>query len=218
VVSFSLHQQAGDTGCLIPHLEQLREQVGRLPDNIVADAAYGNEENYAYLGQARVGSYVMYNTFHQEQKTRRKLDRFEASQFAYDERQDVFTCPAGEHLKYRRTVRGVSPNGYVWERRRYEGRACAGCVFKGQCTRGAGNRSIEFSLSLQKLRATARSHLLSEHGQELRARRGVEVESVFGRIKQNWGFRRFMLRGLEKVKVEWGLLCMAHNISKIAAC
>ncbi len=68
------------------------------------------------------------------------------------------------------------------------------------------------------MRTTARSHLLSEHGKELRARRGVEVESVFGRIKQDWGFRRFMLRGLEKVKVEWGLLCIAHNLTKMAAC
>jgi IS5 family transposase len=45
----------------------------------------------------------------------------------------------------------------------------------------------------------------------------VEIEAVFGRLKQNWGFRRFMLRGLEKVSVEWGLLCMAHNMAKLAA-
>ena len=50
----------------------------------------------------------------------------------------------------------------------------------------------------------------------MRARRGVEVEPVFGRIKQNWGFRRFTLRGMEKVNIEWGLLCLAHNIAKLA--
>jgi len=36
-------------------------------------------------------------------------------------------------------------------------------------------------------------------------------------LKQNWGFRRFMLRGLDKVKTEWGILCIAHNLAKIAA-
>lgn len=218
VVGFSLHQQAGDTGCPVPHLEQLRGQVGRLPDNVIADAAYGSEENYAYLGRAGVGSYVKYNTFRQEQKTRRKIDRFEAAQFSYDEQQDAFTCPAGKLLKYSHTERRVSSNGYVCERRLYEGKSCAGCVLRAQCTRGAGNCRIEISLPLQEMRATARSHLLSEHGQELCARRGVEVESVFGRIKHNWGFRRFMLRGLEKVEIEWGLLCIAHNISKLPAC
>jgi len=45
----------------------------------------------------------------------------------------------------------------------------------------------------------------------------VEVESVFGRLKHDWGFRRFRLRGLEKVKVEWGLLCMAHNLATMTA-
>ncbi len=65
-------------------------------------------------------------------------------------------------------------------------------------------------------REQARRNLLSEEGQRLRARRGVEVESVFGRLKHNWGFRRFMLRGLEKVRIEWGLLCIAHNMAKLA--
>jgi len=50
----------------------------------------------------------------------------------------------------------------------------------------------------------------------LRSLRGVEVESVFGRLKQDWGFRRFTLRGMEKVKTEWGLLCIAHNLAKLA--
>jgi hypothetical protein len=43
------------------------------------------------------------------------------------------------------------------------------------------------------------------------------VESVFSRLKHNWGFRRFKLRGVERVKVEWGLLCMAHNLAMIPA-
>jgi hypothetical protein len=45
----------------------------------------------------------------------------------------------------------------------------------------------------------------------------VDVESVFGRLKYNWGFRRFLLRGKEKVNIEWGILSIAHNIAKLAA-
>ncbi len=45
-------------------------------------------------------------------------------------------------------------------------------------------------------------------------RRGIEVESVFGQIKENRRFRRFLLRGLDKVKTEWGLLSIAHNLLK----
>ncbi|MRR31615.1 IS1182 family transposase, partial [bacterium] len=46
VVGFSVHGRSGDTACLIPHLENLRQHLGRLPRNIIADAGYGSEENY----------------------------------------------------------------------------------------------------------------------------------------------------------------------------
>jgi transposase len=42
------------------------------------------------------------------------------------------------------------------------------------------------------------------------------VEAVFGQIKQARGFRQFLLRGIEKVKAEWALICTAHNLAKLA--
>ncbi|HEY5206527.1 MAG TPA: IS1182 family transposase [Roseiarcus sp.] len=41
-------------------------------------------------------------------------------------------------------------------------------------------------------------------------------EPVFGQIKQARGFRQFLLRGLDKVAAEWGLVCLAHNVLKLA--
>ena len=46
------------------------------------------------------------------------------------------------------------------------------------------------------------------------ARKGI-VEPVFGQIKQGRGFRRFSLRGFEKVKAEWALVCATHNLLKM---
>jgi transposase len=42
------------------------------------------------------------------------------------------------------------------------------------------------------------------------------VEPVFGQIKQARGFRQFLLRGIEKVRAEWALICIAHNLTKLA--
>jgi transposase len=42
------------------------------------------------------------------------------------------------------------------------------------------------------------------------------VEPVFGQVKQARGFRQFLLRGIEKVSLEWALICTAHNLNKIA--
>jgi len=42
------------------------------------------------------------------------------------------------------------------------------------------------------------------------------VEPVFGQIKQARGFRQFLLRGFDKVKAKWALICTAHNLGKLA--
>jgi hypothetical protein len=43
------------------------------------------------------------------------------------------------------------------------------------------------------------------------------VEPVFGQIKHARGFRQFLMRGLKKVSAEWAMICIAHNILKLAA-
>jgi hypothetical protein len=40
---------------------------------------------------------------------------------------------------------------------------------------------------------------------------------VFGQIKSARGFRQFLLRGFEKVRHEWGLVCTVHNLGKLVA-
>jgi len=67
-----------------------------------------------------------------------------------------------------------------------------------------------------ELREEAKNNLNSPNGKKLRARRSVEVESVFGDIKANGGVRRFTLRGCIKVDLEFGLHCIGHNFRKLA--
>jgi hypothetical protein len=52
-------------------------------------------------------------------------------------------------------------------------------------------------------------------GRALYARRKVNVEPVFGQIKEVRGFRRFLLRGLDNIRGEWRLVCLTHNLLKI---
>ena len=47
------------------------------------------------------------------------------------------------------------------------------------------------------------------------ARRKVIIEPVFGQIKEGLGFRNFLLRGLAKMKGEWKLVCLTHNLLKL---
>jgi hypothetical protein len=60
-----------------------------------------------------------------------------------------------------------------------------------------------------------RQKLKTEIGRALYKMRKAIVEPVFGQIKQVRGFRRFSLRGIDKVPKEWAFVCMTHNLLKL---
>ena len=77
---------------------------------------------------------------------------------------------------------------------------------------GAGERRLT-----NKPLTAAVAGTLKRAGRRSRYRlRKQTVEPVFGQIKQARGFRQFLLRGLEKVRGEWALICTAHNLLKLA--
>jgi hypothetical protein len=59
VVGYSVHNHSSEPVALIPHLQKLKHQ----PKNVIADAAYGSEENYAHLEKNKLGNYLKYTTF-----------------------------------------------------------------------------------------------------------------------------------------------------------
>jgi len=218
IVNFSLHQKPTDTTTLIPHMETLERLYGILPEQVVADAGYGSEENYAWLDTHGVQAYVKYNMFDVERKRKYRKNQFRIENLAYAPEADVYRCPNEKLLRFAKKKTRLSETGFTSEILVYECEDCSGCPFKEQCHRGKGNRTIEINPRLAAYRSTARERLVSEEGIKLRIRRSTDVESVFGHIKQCRGLRRFLLRGIDKVKTEWGLASLAHNAMKLAAC
>jgi len=221
IVGASVHNQSSDAPCFIPLMERMRLGLKRLPKNASADAAYGSEENYDYLQRQGVENYLKYNTFYQDTHHYRNQDilrkhQFRSDHFEYEETTDQFLCPAKRRLSYLFTSQYKTTNGYLSTRRHYECENCQECPLKSQCTNAKGNRQIQVSFQLREYRRQARENLTSTQGKQRRAQRAVEVETSFGDIKHNMGFRRFHLRGQEKVNTEWLLVCIAHNMRKLA--
>jgi transposase len=69
---------------------------------------------------------------------------------------------------------------------------------------------------VRHMRHLIKKRIQSPHGQWLQRRRQTVAEGAFGFIKQTLGFRRFALRGLQKVQTEWQLICLAFNLRKLA--
>ncbi len=57
--------------------------------------------------------------------------------------------------------------------------------------------------------------LATKAGKELYSLRKETVEPVFGTIKEAIGFRRFLMRGLEKANLEWALVSTSYNLKRL---
>ena len=104
-----------------------------------------------------------------------------------------------DNLKYlaRRRI-----DGYVATERQMHGQDRPPCK-RGPLPKGAG--------PIERMKRK----LQTQAGRKIYAMRKAIVEPVFGQIKQVRGFRQFLLRGLEKVQMEWALVCLTHNILKL---
>ena len=220
VLAYSIHQDRSDSLTLPAHLAHFKSHFDTLPKKICADAGYGSEENYTLLEKDNVCAFVKYNMFHKEQKRtyRTKNKSYKAKDFIYDKASDSYLCPEGKSLHFDRVRTSKTATGYLTSSRVYICTDCHTCPARSKCIQQSGKqRQLWVNEERIRLQNQAKELLTSEEGLALRKRRATDVETVFGNIKQNYGFRRFSMRGIEKVSLEWGWMMMGHNMRKLHA-
>ena len=123
----------------------------------------------------------------------------------------------GKQLNFVKEKTKITDNGFRQIKRLYQAQNCNGCPVKDACNKGKGNKVIEINQKLNHYKSIIRERLNSERGIKYRSQRPVDVEAVFGIIKGNRNYRKFLLRGIEKVEIEAGLLSLAHNLRKLTS-
>jgi len=213
ITGFSVHQNPNDATCFKDHLQQLPLK----PQTITGDSIFGTEQNYQLLEGADIENYLKFPFFHREQTLKHKGNKFLRENFAYHKDNDTYTCPDGRSLFYRNTDTAThKKTGHKSTFKVYASKNCSACSLASQCKKSEEhNRTIKVNEQLDYYKEQARQNLNSEKGIALRKLRGMEIESCFGDIKHNMGFRRFHVRGKKKVKIEVGLVSMAHNLRKL---
>jgi len=140
------------------------------------------------------------------------------TQAANDKQQMVPLVEAIEEQSGQKPEGVLADNGYCSDenlkylgRKRMEGFVATGKQKHSQrrepCKRGPLPREASRIERMER-------KLETKMGAAVYATRKWIVEPVFGQIKQARGFRQFLLRGIEKVRGEWALICMTHNILK----
>jgi transposase len=218
VVNYTVHQNTTDTNTLIAHLEDYKESYNTTPTMATADAGYGSEENYEYLQQNNIETYVKYGLFDREQnETIQSKKPFTTDKLFYNEKEDYYICPMGQKMLNIGTHTQKTSTGFKQTITNYQARNCSTCPLNGVCHKSKGNRIISINHNLNKYKQQAKEYLQSEEGVAHRKKRCYDTEPVWGNIKSNHHFKRFMLRGTKKVTVEVGLLSLAQNLRKKAA-
>jgi transposase len=216
VVNYSLHQNPTDTTTLKKHVESFHSLYKKYPRVLVADAGYGSEENYKVLADRNIEGYVKHNQFDLQQRSK-KADPFKTDNLLYDKKHDVVFCPSGKPMKPTGEVSSrTSINGFKQTLTKYKATKCKGCPLRKQCHDQKGDRIVGINHRLRKLKYQADQRLQSEQGIIYRKKRPADIETVFANIKHNKNFKRFMLKGINKVEIETGLIALAHNLAKVA--
>lgn len=216
ITGYSIHQKTNDGVCFKDHLKQFEHHGGYEPASIIADSIFGTQENYAMLDDKEIASYVKFPLYQKEQERKYRNNPFNKDNFPYDAATDTYSCPNNKVLRFRYVKTDRNKNGFISFGRLYECESCQACLLSTACKgQSVSNRTIKINTSLEHYKEQARRNLKSREGDLLKRQRAIEVETCFGDIKMNQGFRRFHLRGKQKVQAEFGLVAIAHNLRKI---
>ena len=210
ILANDVTSEVTDQHQFIPLYEQVVENTGEEPEEVSADCGYYSGENYIYIEENGIDAYLPDQMFDKEvdKEGKEKIGKYDRRNFKYDKEEDIFTCPEGKRLIFKQNYKR---NGVKY--RIYVGQECSVCKQRFECTKGKA-RHINVS-EVDGIMERMRKKLLTGEGKEKYKKRLSTVEPVLGNLKKNLGYRDFLLRGLEKVKGEFQLMCIAHNLKKI---
>ena len=216
ITHYGIYQRPTDTLTYITYQKAFRDRYGRFSEANVADSGYGSEENYKFMTDNGIAPYVKFNMFHVEQKKKYSNNPFLPQNLFYNEKDNYYVCPMGQHMDFVREEKRYTESGFEQTVSIYMARRCHGCPLRAKCHKAKGNRTIEVNHRLNAYKDMVRSLLTSEEGLMHRSRRPIEPEAVFGQLKANGMFKRFRLKGLSGTGIEFGLKAIAHNLMKLS--
>lgn len=210
IVAADISQNTTDHHEFKRMVEQVEQNLGTLPEEASADAGYSSYENLEYAEQKGLDAYMPDNFFEALEKKEQAEKRYHKSNFRYDQARDIYICPEGRNLRRFQELKRQGKPPFIIYR---GGESCWGCAVKRECTRGPARRITRDGR--ERLVEAMREKLRSEQGREIYKKRLYTVEPVMGHMK--WNRRKLMmsLRGLVKVRGEFSLMCLVHNVKKI---
>jgi transposase len=240
--AFGLNQEQS---VLVPMVEGIKENFTEAINDktvlqtttLLADSGYHSEENLRMLNDNDIDAYIADNQFrkrdplfadaykHRKPTERDKAKyyhkRFHAADFTLNKKSNTLTCPAGNTLTCI-TKAFKNTSGLIGPQYRAKATDCMGCIYKEKCLQGTrrhprtvalfNRRDPNHPVSYQQKMI---EKFDTDKGRFLYSRRMGIVEPVFANIRNTFGFKKFSHRSSVKVDLQWKLISIVHNISKV---
>ncbi|ALP91538.1 IS1182 family transposase [Klebsiella pneumoniae] len=215
IVGVDISSERSDQLTFIPFLDRLEKNLNQKYESVTADAGYESEENYAYLESKKQEAFIKPANYEKSKTKKFKSDISKKENMYYNTDEDYYICASGKKMLLKGTKKKKTKSGYETTVSIYECEDCDGCEYKSICTKAKGNKQIHVAKNFMRLRTNSLKNITTPKGILLRMNRSIQVEGAFGVIKQDYGFRRFFMRGNIKVRTEFLLMAFGYNVNKL---
>ena len=147
----------------------------------------------------------------------KKQTQFTKQAFVYGKENNCYYCPQGKTLSFSGTSMETRAGGMKVERTRFKASAddCQGCPLLAMCVAGKAKQRTLSREPHEDLREAHAKKMATDAAQEIYAARRHPGERPFAVIKQAFGARSFLLRGLNNVRQEWQWLASSFNLDRL---
>lgn len=191
IIGENVSHHPNDIYTLKPFLTKLLKSYPNKLDKIVADAGYESEENYVYLAEHNLTSYIKPSNYDQSKTRKYKKEQEFRKSLVYDETQDKYISKEGKEFIRSNDRYSKRKSGYVTTTKVYR---CFDWNKDGQKTKG-----IYIADTFQKYRKESLENIISDQGIEERLNRSIQAEGAFSKIKSGLNYNRFHHRGKENI-------------------
>lgn len=187
-------------GSIVDPLSKRLQENGLIWANIAADAGYSSGENYAYLENKDLTSYIPpHGTY-----------KGGPENFTYHKQGDYWECPTGKKVTFRKIKfeKGTKKRHYFTRRS-----DCKGCPIKTACIGKGHEKKITITYYKEEYdRAIAR--VKSKKGRYMKAIRQSTVEPVFGSLMNYLGMQKMNTIGIRQANKKMLMAAVAYNLKK----
>lgn len=186
-------QDKHDVHQFVPQIENVKKNIKLKNTKVALDCGYSDGDNIKYAEDKDIDLYVPSRAL--AQKFDGKEQSLHHDMYEYDWEKDE-----------------IIEEGYRFRNRGFYTRKDGRRIRTYYCSELKKKKDVPYYF---KERLRMKEKMEQPESKKVYNLRKITVEPVFGHLKQNLGFREFLLRGLKGVKIEMNLACIAHNLQKI---